>query len=63
MNANGSTRASAALDMARRNPLVSAAVGVLILAAMMRSRPRIARSLGGLAISLAMLTVAQRRTF
>jgi hypothetical protein len=63
MNANGSTRASAAIDMARRNPLVSAAVGVLILAAMMRSRPRIARSLGGLAISLAMLTVAQRRTF
>jgi hypothetical protein len=62
MNANGSPRASAAIDMARRNPLVSAAVGALVLAAMMRSRPRIASSLGGLAIALATAIIAQRRT-
>ena len=44
------------------NPLVAAAVGVLILAAMMRSRPRLAKSLGGLAVSLAMARIGQGRT-
>jgi hypothetical protein len=44
------------------NPLVAAAVGVLLLAVMTRSRPRLARSLGGLAVSLAVARIGQGRT-
>jgi hypothetical protein len=51
MNANGSPQVQAVLDRARRNPTVTAllgvAIGALILAAMARSRrPGLARSLG-----------------
>jgi hypothetical protein len=58
---------SSALDSARNNPTLSAligtAVGALFFALLARSRrPTLARSLGGLAVSLAMAGVAQHRT-
>jgi hypothetical protein len=63
---DGSSNVSAVLDKARSNPTVTALIGMaasaLILAVMSRSRrPRLARGLGGLALSLAMATVAQQR--
>ena len=66
VNANGSHQVQAVLDKARRNPrltaLVGVAVGALILAAIARSRrPGLARSLSGVALSLAMAMVAQQR--
>jgi hypothetical protein len=66
VNTNGSPQISAVIDKARRNPTVTAlagaAVTALILALMARSRrPGLARSLGGLALSLAMATAAQLR--
>jgi hypothetical protein len=67
VNANGSPRVSAVLDKARRNPTVTALVGVavaaLALALMTRSRrPRLASTLGGLALSLAMATAARQKS-
>jgi hypothetical protein len=67
-SASGSPRVRAALDRARHDPtvvaLIGTAVGALILALIARSRrPTLARSLGGLALSLAMATVAQQRGF
>jgi hypothetical protein len=64
---NSSPNVSAVLDTARGNPtmtaLIGAAVSALCLAFMTRSRrPTLARSLGGLALSLAMASFAQRRT-
>jgi hypothetical protein len=63
---NGSPNVSAMLDKARNNPEVTVLVGMAasaaILAVMARSRrPRLATGLGGLALSLAMATVAQQR--
>jgi hypothetical protein len=65
VNTQGSPT-SAVLESARNNPAVTAligtAVGALILAVLSRSRrPRLARGLGGLALSLAIATVAQQR--
>ncbi len=64
---NGSSNVSAVLDKARRNPAVTALIGTaasaLLLAVTTRSRrPKLARSLGGLAFSLAMATLAQHRS-
>jgi hypothetical protein len=64
---DGSSKVSAVLDKARHNPTMTALIGMaasaLILAVMSRSRrPKLARSLGGLALSLAMATVTQQRT-
>ena len=64
---NGSPTVSAVLDRARSNPTMTAiigtAVGAALLAILARSRrPTLARSLGGLALSLAMASFAQRRT-
>lgn len=58
---------SVVLDRARSNPTMSAligtAVGALCLALLTRSRrPTLARSLGGLALSLAMASAAQYQT-
>jgi len=65
VNGNGSPHVSAVLDKARRNPTVTALVGVAVgafmLALMTRSRrPRLASTLGGFA--LAMATAAQRQS-
>jgi hypothetical protein len=62
-----SRNVSAVLDTARRNPTVTALLGTalsaLLLALMTRSRrPTLARSLGGLALSLAMASFTQQRT-
>jgi hypothetical protein len=64
---NSSPNVSAVLDTARSNPtmtaLIGAAVSALVFALMTRARrPAMARSLGGLAVSLAMASFAQRRT-
>ena len=64
---NGSPTVSAVLEKARRNPTITALVGVAIsafvLALMTRSRrPRLAKTLGGIAVSLAMATAAQRQS-
>jgi hypothetical protein len=64
---NSSPNVSAALDKARSNPTVTALIGTAVsamfLALMTRSRrPTLARSLGGLAVSLAMASFAQHRT-
>jgi len=64
---NNSPNVSAVLDKARSNPTVTALIGTavsaLFLAFMTRSRrPTLARSLGGLALSLAMASFAQHRT-
>ena len=64
---SSSTNVSAVLDTARSNPTMTAllgtAVSALIFALMTRSRrPTLARSLGGLAVSLAMASFAQLRT-
>jgi hypothetical protein len=62
-----SSSVSAVLNSARRQPtmtaLVGTAAGAFLLALLTRSRrPMLARSLGGLALSLTMATLAQRRT-
>jgi len=64
---NGSPHVSAVLDTARSNPtmtaLIGTAVSALIVAVMTRSRrPTLARSLGGVAVSLAVASFAQQRT-
>ena len=64
-SANGSPGVAAMLDSARNNPGVTAllgtAVSAVIVAVMSRSRrPRLAKGLGGLALSLATAAVAQR---
>jgi hypothetical protein len=64
---NGSPNVSAVLDKARSNPtgtaLIGTAASALLLAFLTRSRrPALARSLGGLALSLAMASFAQHRT-
>jgi hypothetical protein len=64
VNANGSPSVSSVIERARRNPTITALVGVAVsaflLALMTRSRrPRLAKTLGG-AASLAMATAAQR---
>jgi hypothetical protein len=64
---SASPNVSAVLDKARHNPAVTAligtAAGALVLALITRSRrPRLARSLGGIALSLALATVAQQRS-
>ena len=66
-SSNGSPTVAAVLDKARNNPaliaLIGTAVSALILAVMSRSRrPRLARGLGGLALSLAIASVARQRT-
>jgi hypothetical protein len=63
---DGSVKESAMVEKARSNPamtaLIGTAVSAVILAVMSRSRrPRLARGLGGLALSLAMATFAQQR--
>ena len=63
---NGSTNVNAVIDRARSNPIVTALIGTAISALFLalmtrRRRPTLARSLGGLALSLAMATVAQHR--
>ena len=65
--ANGSPTVSAVVEQVRRNPTIAALVGVAasacVLALMTRSRrPRLAKTLGGVAVSLAMATVAQRQS-
>jgi uncharacterized protein DUF3618 len=67
VNANGSPRVSSVIEKAKRNPTIAALVGVavsaFVLALMTRSRrPRLAKTLGGVAVSLAMATVAQRQS-
>ena len=64
---NGTPSVSAVLDRARSNPtttaLIGTASGALLLALVTRSRrPTLARSLGGLALSLAMATFAHQRS-
>jgi hypothetical protein len=64
---SGSPNVSAVLDTARSNPtmtaLIGTAVSALVFALMTRSRrPMLARSLGGLALSLAMASLAQHRS-
>ena len=63
---NSSANVSAVLDTARSNPRMTALIGVavsaLVVSLMTRSRrPALARSLGGLAVSLAIATFAQHR--
>jgi hypothetical protein len=63
---NGSPNVNAVIDRARNNPTVTALIGTAVSALLLalltrRRRPTLARSLGGLALSLAMATVAQRR--
>jgi hypothetical protein len=63
---NGTPNVSAVLDKARSNltttALIGTAAGALLLALVTRSRrPTLARSLGGLALSLAMATFARQR--
>ena len=67
VNANGSPRVSSIIEKARRNPTIAALVGVAVsafaLALMTRSRrPRLAKTLGGVAVALAMATAAQRQS-
>ena len=67
LNANGTPTVSSLIENARRNPTIAALVGVavsaLVLAVMTRSRrPRLAKTLGGVAVSLAMATAAQRQS-
>jgi hypothetical protein len=62
-----SPRMASVLDHARHNPsrttLIAAAVGAVIVAGLTRARrPRLAGSLGGLALSLAVATLVQQRT-
>lgn len=62
-----SPNVSAVIDQARSNPTVTALIGsaatAMILALATRSRrPRLAKSLGGLAVSLAMAGAAQSRS-
>jgi hypothetical protein len=64
---SSSPKVSAVLDTARSNPtmtaLIGTAVSALVFALMTRSRrPTLARSLGGLALSLAMASLAQHRS-
>ena len=64
---NGSPTLSAVLEKSRRNPTLTALVGVAIsafvLALMTRSRrPRLAKTLGGVAVSLAMAAQRQSQT-
>ena len=64
---NATPNVSGVLDSARNNPTMSALIGTavsaLFFALLTRSRrPTLARSLGGLAVSLAMAGVAQYRT-
>ena len=63
----GTPLSVAVLEKARRNPTITALVGVAIsafvLALMTRSRrPSLAKTLGGVAVSLAMATAAQRQS-
>jgi len=63
---NGSGNVDAVIDRARSNPTVTALIGTAVSALLLalltrRRRPTLARSLGGLALSLAMATVSQRR--
>jgi Protein of unknown function (DUF3618) len=67
VNAKGSSNVSAVLEKARQNPTIAALIGVAVsamaLALMTRSRrPRLAKTLGGVAVSLAMATAAQLRS-
>jgi hypothetical protein len=64
---SSSPNVSAVLDTARSNPtmtaLIGTAVSALVFALMTRSRrPTLARSLGGLALSLGMASLAQHRS-
>jgi|SoiMethySBSTD1v2_1073268.scaffolds.fasta_scaffold00271_49 uncharacterized protein DUF3618 len=65
-SSTASPKVAAVLSRARENPtmtaLIGTAVGALVLAVMSRSRrPMLAKGLGGLAMSLAMATIAQQR--
>jgi hypothetical protein len=67
VSGNGSPTVSGVFDNARRNPTITVLVGVAVsafaLALMTRSRrPRLAKTLGGVAVSLAMATAAQRQS-
>lgn len=67
VNANGSSNVTAVLEKARQNPTIAALIGVAVsamaLALMTRSRrPRLAKTLGGVAVSLAMATAARQRS-
>ncbi len=64
---NASSNVSAVIDQARSNPTVTALIGsaatAMIFALVTRSRrPRLAKSLGGLAVSLAMAGAARSRS-
>jgi hypothetical protein len=63
---HGTPNVSAVIDQARSNPTVTALIGsaatALLLALITRSRrPRLAKSLGGLAVSLAMVGAVRSR--
>ena len=67
VSSNGAPSVSSVIENARRNPTIAALVGVavsaFVLALMTRSRrPRLAKTLGGVAVSLAMATAAQRQS-
>jgi len=64
---NASTNVSAVIDRARSNPTATALIGsaatAMLFALLTRSRrPRLAKSLGGLAVSLAMAGAARSRS-
>jgi hypothetical protein len=63
---NTSHHVNAVLNKARNSPAMTAvigtAVGAVLLALVARSRPTLARSLGGFALSLVMAAIAQQRT-